>query len=102
MTESKIKVAVIDHTSGKRANLLLSADRARRTGGYSPRQAVGAEHGRSGRPQIHYGLILNTPEGSKQVKEDETMAAAGVSDGSELRLTPEMTAGSLEVRDALL
>jgi hypothetical protein len=51
---------------------------------------------------MKYDLTLEAGEGRVRLKEDETLAEAGVQNGGVLRITPRMEAGVREVCLALL
>jgi hypothetical protein len=102
MAEQRARVAIVDQTKGTKYTVLLPTNA--KTEQVLPqlvKQLNMPLEGPGGAP-MQYDLTLEAGGGRVRLKEDETLAEAGVQDGAVLRITPRMEAGAGEVCLALL
>jgi hypothetical protein len=87
--DERVRVFIEDHTGNKRREARIAARAAVRDLVPALITALGLPAtDPAGRP-VTYHLAF----GDRQVREDETLESAGVADGANITLVPEMTAG---------
>ncbi len=90
---TKVKVTIIDQANGKSFTTILPINVT--IARLLPHIIKALElplQGPGGAP-VQYDLTLRTDDGRVRLEENQTLANAGVQEGSELRITPEMRAG---------
>ena len=94
MAQDTARVAIVDQNSGKKYQVILPTNvSSNRVLSELVKQLELSTEGQGGAP-IRYNFHHRTEEGHTTIEGEETLAEAGVQDGSVLQITPEMRAGA--------